>query len=123
MDELSAWATGQIDEAGLSGVPVLSSGHQADFCRHLGLRVAGTFSAVDTATPSQIDRAVRAGQQAEVQLIVANLPEGRQLADAFAARLDARVVVLGNFPDGDGQAAFEQLVRGNVRALIAATRR
>jgi zinc transport system substrate-binding protein len=123
MDNLSEWATGQIDEAGLSGVPVLSSGHQADFCRHLGLRVAGSFSAVDTATLSQIDRAVRAGQQAEVQLIVANLPEGRQLADALAARLAAGVVVLENFPAGSGQAAFDQLVRGNVSSLIAATRR
>ncbi len=118
MDALTDWAAGQIAAAGLEGAPVLTSGHQAAFARSLGLDVVGTFSAADTALPSQINRAVQQGQKAGVTLVVANLPEGRQLADALADRLDAVVVVFGNFPEADDPEAFDRLVRGNVTALL-----
>ncbi len=120
MDALTDWAAEQIAAAGLDGAPVLTSGHQAAFARSLGLDVAATFSAADTALPSQINQAVKQGQAAGVRLIVANLPEGRQLADALADRLDAAVVVFGNFPEADGPEAFDRLVRGNVTALVEA---
>ncbi len=122
MDALSAWARGEIVAANLDGAPVLASGHQASFCRLLGLDVVGTFSAADTALPSQINEAVQRGLEDGVRLIVANLPEGRQLADALADRLGARVVVFGNFPEVDGPEAFDRLVRRNVTALIEAAR-
>jgi zinc transport system substrate-binding protein len=121
MDDLADWAAHEIDAAGLRGAKVLSSARQAAFCRRLGLDVVATFSAVDTAQPSQIDRAVRAGEQAGVALVVVNLPEGRQLADALADRLGARVVVFGNFPDGQDSQAFDQLVCRNVAALAQGT--
>lgn len=117
MDSLNAWSRGLIAEANLDGAPVLASGHQAAFCRALGLDVVGTFSAADTALPSQINEAVQRGHEAGVRVIVANLPEGRQLADALADRLGARVVVFGNFPEADGPDAFDRLVRRNVTAL------
>ncbi len=117
MDSLNAWARGRIAEANLDGAPVLASGHQASFCRALGLDVIGTFSAADTALPSQINQAVQQGLESGVRLIVANLPEGRQLADALADRLAARVVVFGNFPEASGPEAFDRLVRSNISAL------
>jgi hypothetical protein len=43
MDQLADWARIQLQLASLEGEPVLSSGHQAAFCRRLGLNVAGTF--------------------------------------------------------------------------------
>jgi len=107
----------QIDDAGIRGMSVLCSGHQAAFCRWLGLRVAAAFSAGDTAGAVEIDQAVKAGEEAGVRLIIANEPEGRQLADALADRLGARVVVLANFPDPDQQCAFDALVQRNVSAL------
>jgi len=122
MDELARWARGQIGEAGLGGAPVLASVHQAAFCRWLGLDVVATFSAVDTATPGQIDEAVKTGDRAGVRLVVANLPEGRQLADALADRLGAKVVVFDNFPRRRGSQAFDELVRANVAALVEAAR-
>ena len=120
IDQLNHWATGQISSSGLRRTPVLSSGHQAEFCRHLGLQVVGTFAAADTATPGQIDKAVKTGEQVGVKLIIANLPEGRQLADALAARLRGRVIVFGNFPAGSGAMAFDELVRSNVTSLVEA---
>ncbi len=120
MEGLHAWAVRQVAAAGLDGAPVLASGHQAAFCRGLGLDVVGTFSAADTALPSQINLAVQHGREARVRMIVANLPEGRQLADALADRLGARVVVFGNFPSPDKPEAFDALVRQNVEALVEA---
>ena len=119
---LNAWTREQIERASLSGAAILSSGHQAEFCRYLGLNVVATFSAADTAQPSQIDGAVKAGEQAGVKLIVANLPEGRQLADALGDRLRVPVVVFGNFPEKLQPQAFEQLVRRNVTTLIEAAK-
>ena len=61
------------------------------------------------------------GQKSAVQWIIANLPEGRQAADALADRLAAQVVVFGNFPDGQGSDSFDRLVRDNVTLLVKAT--
>jgi len=118
MNQLSDWARTQLKLAGLEGVPVLSSGHQAAFCRRLGVNVAGTFSAADTATPGQIDAAVKQGDEAEVRFVIANLPEGRQLADALADRLAAKVIVFGNFPATGEAQAFDDLFRHNVNSLL-----
>lgn len=122
MDQLNAWMIQEVEAAGLSGTPTLASGHQAAFCHRLGLDVAATFESVDTARPGQIDEAIHAGEKTGARLIVANLPEGRQLADALADRLGARVVVFGNFPTDSGPRGFDSLVRANVAALVEASR-
>lgn len=122
MDSLARWCTEEVERAGLRDEPVLCSGHQAAFCRALGLRVIATFSAGDTAPPSEIDQAIKAGEEAGIRLLVANRPEGRQMADALADRLGARVVMFGNFPERNGAGAFDELVRRNVALLIESTR-
>ncbi len=120
MRRLDDWAIQQIAGAGLKGAPVLCSGHQELFCRHLGLDVIATFAAADIARPSEIDAAIRAGEAANVKQIVANLPEGRQLADALGDRLGAEVVVFGNFPVGLESEAFDELVSHNVVSFVEA---
>jgi zinc transport system substrate-binding protein len=107
--------------AALHGRAVLTSGHQADFCRWLGLKVVGTFSAADTAGPAQLNRAVQAGRDRQVKLVIANRPEGRRVADALAERLGAEVVVFDNFPDpGAGPHPFDALLQSNVASLARA---
>jgi len=108
--------------AGLANTPVLASVHQQRFCTWLGLKVVGTFTGADTAGVGQVNEAVRKGEQAGVKLIVANLPEGRRVADALARRLGAKVVVFGNFPAAGGRSPFDDLVVGNVRRLLEAAR-
>ncbi|HOB74250.1 MAG TPA: zinc ABC transporter substrate-binding protein [Phycisphaerae bacterium] len=117
--ETAARCQRQVKEAGLAEKAVLTSNHQAAFCRWLGLQVAATFSGADVASVEQVQTAIRGGEQAGVIGVVANLPEGRRVADALAKRLNAKVVVFGNFPQiqGDGPA-FDALILGNVAELV-----
>jgi zinc transport system substrate-binding protein len=117
----------QITQAGLDGCAVVSSRHQAAFCRFLGLEVVGTFSGADTASVREIDSAIRNGRATQgvatapvhaPALVVANIPEGRGLADALGQRLGVPVVVLANFPDQrDHHGRFDEMLRDNVRRL------
>ena len=109
--------TRQIKAAGLHSCPVLASGHQADFCRWLGLHVVAEISSADNSRVLDLDEAVKAGEAAGVRLIVANEPEGWRAADALADRLHARVVVFANFPEPEKEMAFDDLVRRNLAAL------
>ncbi|MCE5302599.1 MAG: zinc ABC transporter substrate-binding protein [Planctomycetaceae bacterium] len=123
LKQLTADVHRQIESARWRGTAVLASRHQEAFCRWLGLQSVGVFSAQDTAGVGEIDAAVQAGRSARVKAIVANLPEGRRLADALADRLHAPVVVFGNLPVSDDRTpsapAFDRLVRQNVAALLA----
>ena len=120
IEQLKAWAASQVARAGLQDAPVLCSMHQEAFCGFLGLNVVATFTGADSARLSEIDAAVRGGDESAVRWIIANRPEGRHLADALADRLNARVVVFGNFPDPGPEGGFDALVRGNVEQLVAA---
>ncbi|MCX7826390.1 MAG: zinc ABC transporter substrate-binding protein [Verrucomicrobiae bacterium] len=112
-----------VDRAGLKNLPVVASGHQKAFCETLGLRVVGSFRASDVARISEIDDVIQSARKAGVKYIIANLPEGRRLADALGERLGAKVVEFGNFPDArEGEAAFDKLIAANVRALLDAAR-
>lgn len=111
----------EIDErialAGLAGAPVLAAGHQAAFCRSLGFDVVATFAGADQSAIGQVDQAIRRADARKVRLVIANRPEGRQLADALADRLGARVVVFGNFPD-PSEGNYAGLVRANLARLV-----
>ena len=110
----------QIKAGRLRGAPVLASGHQADFCRWLGLQMVAEISSADSSSIRDLDEALKAGEAAGVRIVVANEPEGRRSADALAERLHARVVVFANFPQPDKEAAFDDLVRRNLAALLNA---
>jgi zinc transport system substrate-binding protein len=122
MKDLTAWMNNQIDAAKLRDVPVLTSGHQEKFCRSLGLNVVATFSGSDAVPPSAIDAAVAASEKAGVKWVIANLPEGRRMADTLAERLGATVIVFGNFPASDDNLGFDNLVRRNVKQLTTTAR-
>lgn len=119
LDVLSREATNRVMQARLTGLPVISSGHQRDFCEWLGLRVVATFRAADTASIAEIEEAIGAGKLEQVRFVVANLPEGRRTADALAERLKARVVVFENFPAlRNGRVSFDDMLQANVGALL-----
>lgn len=118
LDALARDATNRVAQAGLAGSPVIASGHQRDFCEWLGLQVAASFRAADTASVSEIEEAIRAGKLAQIKLVIANLPEGRRTADALGDRLQAKVVVFENFPAlKDGRVSFDEMLSANVAAL------
>lgn len=112
-----------VQAAGLSGLPVVASAHQKAFCEDLGLRVVASFRASDAARMSEVDETIATAEKSGAKWVVANLPEGRRLADALADRLKARVVVFGNFPDPSvSTSAFDTLLESNVNALVRAAR-
>jgi zinc transport system substrate-binding protein len=123
MGQLADWMVSEVQAAGLRDATALSSGHQAAFCRALGLNVVATFTGADAATPGQIEEALKAGKQSGVRFVIANLPEGRQMADALADRFRAKTVTFGNFPQRQSGSAFDELVRGNVNALLETAKR
>lgn len=115
------WARQQIEQAKLNGRPVLASAHQKAFCEWLGLKVVAAFRPADTASIGEIERAIDAGTYNSVKLVISNLPEGRRTADALAARLSAKMVVFGNFPElKNNQVSFDEMFTANVEALIKA---
>lgn len=121
MSEREEWCRRQMREAGLEGKPVVCSPHQEAFCRWLGLNVVSTFAGADSASIGDIETAIREGENARVGIVIANLPEGRRLADALAQRLGAKVVVFGNFPQDDaGTISFDALIATNVTSLVKA---
>ena len=111
----------QIKDAGLTDIPVLCSAHQEAFCRTLGLQVAATFGGADITSVGDIERAIKNGEVAKAQIVIANLPEGVRVADALAQRLKIKRVVFGNFPSMTReQSCFDALVTDNVNQLIKA---
>jgi len=119
LDELEKRIHAQIEAAGLSGTPVLTSAHQADFCRRLGLRVVAEMNGPDAGNVGDIEQTLQAALAAGVKLVVANQPEGRRAADALAERLQAQVVVFANFPQPDEEQAFDHMLQRNLEALLA----
>jgi hypothetical protein len=102
---------------------VVCSAHQEAFCRWLGLAIPATFTGADSASIGEIQEAIRQGENAKVELVIANLPEGRRLADALGSRLGVGVIVFGNFPVvTDGRLSFDDLLTANVTQLVKAVR-
>ena len=123
LDQLSQQATNQIAQAGLRGAPVIASRHQKEFCQWLGLNVVANFRPADTASVGEIQEAIGAGKVDHVNLVIANLPEGRRTADALAERLKAKTVVFDNFPNvHKGKISFDQMLAANVQRLLGESR-
>jgi ABC-type Zn uptake system ZnuABC Zn-binding protein ZnuA len=123
MEALSEENVRRIEDARLTGAAVLTSPHQADFCRALGLNVVGAFTGGDTSSVGRIDQAVRAGIEHDVRLVIANRPEGQRVADVLAERIGGKVVVFDNFPSpAIGSGAVDDLIEANVDRLVEAAR-
>ncbi|RKY23966.1 MAG: hypothetical protein DRP62_04855 [Planctomycetota bacterium] len=114
----------KIKQAGVESDGVLSSEHQAEFARWLGLDVVATFVGSDTETVSNISRCLEKARENEVRFVIANKQEGTGIADALAERLGAETVVFSNFPEvNNGPDSFDQLLLKNVRTLLEAAER
>lgn len=123
MVKLAAELQGTVMEAGIAGSAALTSNHQAEFARWLGLDPLATFVGSDTETVANIDHCLKQAAGRDVRFVIANRQEGVALAQALAERCKAKAVVFGNFPQvceqGDG---FDRLLRENLRILCEAAR-
>lgn len=114
----------RVKASELQGTKVITSQHQAEFSKWIGLDCVSTFSGRDTLTPVQIDHNLQTAKQRQIKLVVANKQEGTEIAEILAGRLKVRCVVFSNFPENDEQntavAGYDRLVNENINRLIEA---
>jgi len=100
---------------------VLTSNHQAEFARWLGLDPIATFVGSDTETVANVDHCLKKAVGRDVRFVIANRQEGTALAHALADRCEAKAVVFSNFPERCEQGVgFDRLLVDNVRVLCEA---
>lgn len=118
---LEAELQGAMDASGLRGAKVVTSGHQAVFCRWLGLEVIGGYSGPETLSPARLEALFEEGRESGVRFVIANAQENAQMGEVLAARLEAPLVMFSNFPAmTEAESTFDSLARGNVARLLAA---
>jgi ABC-type Zn uptake system ZnuABC Zn-binding protein ZnuA len=104
----------------IAGTNVISSIHQKEFCKYLGLNVVATFSESDFAKFSSLNSVIKTGKDFDVKIIIANKQEGTRAASAIAERLNAKIIILSNFPEKSfkNRSAFDDLFLSNISSLI-----
>lgn len=114
----------QIKQSGLTDANVMTSAHQAEFAKWLGLNPVSTFAGRDTVTPAEINNNLTEANIKQVKLVIANQQEGTKLAQALAQHLNVKCVVFSNFPlsgrQDDMPAGFDGLIYENVNNLFEA---
>lgn len=119
IEKLTEECIKHMNEAGLRGTKVIASGHQAVFCRWLGLDVVAVYSGANATTPQGLQNLINKGHKSGVRYVIANLQEGSQMGESLASHLGAQIVVFSNFPDmSPSQNSFYSLVRNNIDRLI-----
>jgi ABC-type Zn uptake system ZnuABC Zn-binding protein ZnuA len=119
MERLEKEVHARIKTAGLEHARVAVSEHQAEFCRWLGLEAVASYSDGEATTPAELESLISRGKQAGVRFVIANLQEGRQVGEALAWQLGAKLVTFSNFPSmRDGESSFDALVWRNLNKLI-----
>jgi ABC-type Zn uptake system ZnuABC Zn-binding protein ZnuA len=122
--KLAVELRGSVAESGIVNAVALTSNHQAEFARWLGLDPVATFVGSDSETVANIDHCLKQAAGREVRFVIANRQEGVALAQALADRCRAKAVVFGNFPQGCEQGTgFDRLLWDNVRLLCEAVAR
>lgn len=124
LDNLSQDLADSVQESGLQGTKVITSEHQAEFTKWLGLDCVSTFAGRDTITPAQIDNSLQEARENQIKLVIANKQEGTEMAKTLADHLNVKSVVFSNFPSNDEQntavAGYDHLVTENINRLIEA---
>jgi ABC-type Zn uptake system ZnuABC Zn-binding protein ZnuA len=119
--QISENAQTKVQHAGLTQRPIITTGHQAEFCRWLKLDVLAAIGGADAASVKQIDTAISTARKANCRLVIANRPEGTQLPSRIAEELQGQMVVFDNFPDlSPRQSSFDAMLLDNVDRLVKA---
>jgi len=100
--------------------PVIASAMQRQFCEWLKLRAVGQVARPEDVTPAELQALLNS----KPALVVANLQEGPQAAQALAEKLAVPLVVFSNFPGAEGYGhGYEELLNENLRRLEEACRK
>jgi len=99
------------------GIKVITSTHQAGFCRWLGFEVTGVMKRMENMTPGRL----RSLMRGDAQLVVANLQSGTQAGRTISKRKDIPLAIVSNFPKTEGYGRnYRSLFRANLQNIIRA---
>ncbi len=126
LEDLSNKFLTSIKQSNLKKTKVLTSNHQVEFAKWLGLDVVATFVGSDTETAANINQCLQKAKSGTVKFVIANKQEGTALAEALAEHIEAKVVVFSNFPNTSNAQAeyegFDRLLQKNIQALFEAAK-
>ena len=98
-------------------IKVITSTHQADFCRWLGFEVTGIMKRMENMTPDRLQSLMKA----DAQLVVVNLQSGTQAGQTISKRKDIPLAIVSNFPNTEGYGSdYTSLFRTNIHNIIRA---
>ena len=110
----------QHEAVGLAGTRIVAAAFQARFLRWLGFEVVAVFPPDDDLPPRALTAAIATGRERGAVLVVGNEQNGRRVPAAIAEALGIGVVMLSNFPAQSAAGAYEELLKANLQALLAA---
>lgn len=109
--------------SGIAGVPAIGDVMQRPMLEWLGLRVVGDYGRFEETGAEALARTVAAGKAARAVLVADNLQSTGGAGRALAEDMDARLVVLTNFPGGFPDTPdWESSFRRNADMVMAAVR-
>ncbi|MEG6504614.1 metal ABC transporter solute-binding protein, Zn/Mn family [Nitratidesulfovibrio sp. 1201_IL3209] len=109
--------------SGIAGVPAIGDVMQRPMLEWLGLRVVGDYGRFEETGAEALARTVAAGKAARAALVADNLQSTGGAGRALAEDMDARLVVLTNFPGGFPDTPdWESSFRRNADMVMAAAR-
>ncbi len=107
----------------LEGKNVVCSIHQQKFCEFLGFNVIASFTGSDLETGYSLNELIKKAKENQIDLIIANRPEGTKLAETLSDHLKVKMAVFENFPKTEKtKNNFQQLLQTNLNRLLKASK-
>jgi zinc transport system substrate-binding protein len=97
----SAVAIIKQEKARFASVKAACSELQEDFVRWLGIDIITTYPRAEDLTPAILEQVISASNQGTVILVIDNMQSGADAGRVIAEQINARRVVLTNFPLDD----------------------
>ena len=120
--ETEAEIKARVGQANLSAINVLCDEQQAGFVKWAGFNIVATYGRPETFTPQVVKDLVDKGRAARVTLVIDNMQTGGESGKALAEDLNAKHIVLSNFPGGyDNTETWEKAIDKNIELIMDLT--
>lgn len=113
----SAIAIMEYEKARFDSIKAACSELQKDFVEWLGIDIIVTYPRAEDLTPAILEQVISASKQGNVILVIDNIQSGADAGKIIAEQINARRVVLTNFPLG---GSYIDTVLGNFEKILQA---
>jgi ABC-type Zn uptake system ZnuABC Zn-binding protein ZnuA len=119
--ELATELKGKAEEKKTDEVNVICMEWQKGFISSLGFNISRTYGSEETLSIKDVNELVQAGREQNISLVIDNLQSGTQVGAQIAQEINAKHVVLTNFPGAvPGTDSLVEMLRYNGEQLLAA---